>query len=104
MVKHVEEKDFKVEVLEHKGVVLVDFWATWCGPCKMIAPVIEGLASEMNEVKFTKIDVDRNPSVANQYEISSIPTLLVFKDGKVVDKMVGFRPKNDIENLVKKHL
>lgn len=104
MVTHVEEKDFNVEVLKENGVVVVDFWATWCGPCKMIAPVIEELASDMKDVKFVKVDVDKNPSVANQYRIASIPTIMMFRDGKVVDTVVGFRPKSDIENTIKKHL
>ena len=85
MVKHINDQDFNTEVIEASEVVVVDFWATWCGPCKMIAPVIEELANEMENVKFVKVDVDKNPGSAGKYQIQSIPTLLIFKDGKVVD-------------------
>ena len=104
MIKHVAEHEFKGEVLEQNGVVVVDFWATWCGPCKMIAPVIDEIAGDLKNVKFVKVDVDKNPSVANKFQVASIPTLVMFKDGKPIDKVIGFRPKNDLENIIKKHL
>ena len=104
MIKHVAENEFKGEVLDQNGVVVVDFWATWCGPCKMIAPVIDEIAGDLKNVKFVKVDVDKNPSVANKFQVASIPTLVMFKDGKPIDKVIGFRPKNDLENIIKKHL
>lgn len=87
-----------------QGLVLVDFWATWCGPCKMIAPVLEELDSEMSEtVKIVKVDVDENQETAGQFQVMSIPTLLLMKDGEVVDKVVGFQPKEALADLVKRH-
>ncbi len=87
------------------GVVLVDFWAAWCGPCKMIAPVLEELDAEMGDkVKIVKVDVDENQGTAGKYSVMSIPTLLVFKNGEVVDQTVGFQPKEALASLVNKHL
>ncbi|MBU3196788.1 thioredoxin [Clostridium algidicarnis] len=104
MMKEVMDSNFKEEVQNQSGVVVVDFWASWCGPCKMLSPVIEELSNEMTTAKFTKVNVDENPQSSQNFNIASIPTLLVFKDGKVVDTMVGFRPKAELEQLVKKHI
>lgn len=103
MPKHIGDNSFNAEVLDQKGIVLVDFFATWCGPCKMIAPILEELEAEMDDIKFVKIDVDESPEVANKYQIQSIPTLKVFKDGKDVDVVVGFLPKDQIKALIEKH-
>ena len=90
----VTDSDFDQEVLEADTVVLVDFWAEWCGPCKMVAPVLDDLSQEYDgKIKFTKVDVDENPETAMKYGIRSIPTLLVFKDGSPVDQVVGAVPK-----------
>ncbi|CUO13464.1 MAG: thioredoxin [Sarcina ventriculi] len=97
MVMHVSASDFEEEVLKEKGVVVVDFWATWCGPCKMIAPIVEELDEEMSNVKFVKVDVDKNPQIANQYKIVSIPTLKIFKDGKLINTLIGFKTKDALK-------
>lgn len=104
MVKQVNDNEFKNEVLEENGVVLVDFWANWCGPCKMIAPIVEELSDELKEVKFVKVDVDKNPVVSNTLQIASIPTLMMFKNGQLVDKVVGFRPKTELQTIISKHI
>lgn len=104
MVQHLNEKEFEEVVINNEGVVLVDFWATWCGPCKMIAPIIEQLSEEMENVKVVKVDVDQNESLANKYEISSIPTLITFKNGNPVEKIIGFAPKDTLKNAIEKHI
>lgn len=97
MVMHVSASDFEEEVLKEKGIVVVDFWATWCGPCKMIAPIVEELDEEMSNVKFVKVDVDKNLQIANQYKIVSIPTLKIFKDGKLINTLIGFKTKDALK-------
>lgn len=104
MISHVDENNFGKEVKEHEGLVVVDFWATWCGPCKMLAPVLDSLSEDMNNVKFVKLDVDKNPALANEFKVTTIPTLKVIKNGEVVDSITGFRPKEAIALELKKHL
>ncbi|HDG6994800.1 TPA: thioredoxin [Staphylococcus aureus] len=99
----VTDADFDSKV--ESGVQLVDFWATWCGPCKMIAPVLEELAADYEgKADILKLDVDENPSTAAKYEVMSIPTLIVFKDGQPVDKVVGFQPKENLAEVLDKYL
>ena len=88
-VVNLDKTNFETEVLKNKGVVLVDFYATWCGPCKMTGPIIEQLADEIKNVKFVKVDVDQNQELSSQYQVFSIPTFLIFKNGQVVDQFVG---------------
>lgn len=104
MVNQIMDSNFEQEVEGAKGLVLVDFWASWCGPCKMLAPIIEELSNEISEAKFTKVDVDNNPVVSQKFKIASIPTVMVFKDGNLVDTMVGFRPKQEVESMIRKHI
>ena len=89
----ITKDNFQTEVLEAKGTVLVDFWASWCGPCKMIGPIIDQIAEERGDVKVGKINVDEEQELAVQFKVMSIPTLMVFKDGKVVNQSLGAKPK-----------
>ncbi|MBF0706320.1 MULTISPECIES: thioredoxin [Bacillales] len=100
-IVHATDQSFAQETSE--GLVLADFWAPWCGPCKMIAPVLEELDSEMSDVKVVKLDVDENQETASKFGVMSIPTLLVFKNGEVVDQVVGFQPKEALAQTLSKH-
>jgi thioredoxin 1 len=100
-IVNASDQTFNTETNE--GLVLADFWAPWCGPCKMIAPVLEELDQELEEVKVVKLDVDENQETAGKFGVMSIPTLLVFKDGQVVDQVVGFQPKEALVELLNKH-
>lgn len=101
-IVNVSDQSFKGEV-EGAGTVLVDFWAPWCGPCKMIAPVLEELDQELSGVKIAKVNVDENPESASRFGVMSIPTLIVFKDGQPVDKVVGFQSKDALKNVLSRH-
>ncbi|HVB30436.1 MAG TPA: thioredoxin [Gemmatimonadaceae bacterium] len=100
----VTDATFEQEVEKHDGLTIVDFWATWCGPCRMIAPVLDQLATEYaGKVRVAKLDVDTNIKTATRYNVRSIPLLLFFKDGKVVDQIVGAVPRANIESKLKQH-
>jgi len=101
VVKAITDAEFKDAT--DSGLVLVDFWATWCGPCKMQSPVIEELSEEMSDVEFFKVDVDENKETAQEFGIMSIPTLLIKKDGEVVDKLVGFHSKDQLAEVLNKN-
>ena len=95
--KEVTDATFEQEVLKAPRPVLVDFWAPWCGPCRMVAPIVEELAEEYDgKVNFVKLNTDDNPVIASRYDIRSIPTLLVFRGGQAVGQIIGFRPKSDL--------
>ena len=101
----VTDSSFKQEVLDSPIPVLVDFWAPWCGPCRMVAPVVDEIAQQYaGQVKVVKINTDENPSVASQYGIRSIPTLMIFKGGQRVDMVVGAVPKTNLASTLEKHL
>ena len=100
----VTDADFEQEVEKHQGVAVVDFWATWCGPCRMIAPLLEQLSTEYEgKVKVTKLDVDANQKTAMRFNVRSIPTLLFFKDGKEVDQVIGALPMAALDAKFKTH-
>lgn len=104
MAKVINSSEFKNDVLNDNGAILVDFFAEWCGPCKMVAPVLEELSTELEgKAKIFKVDVDKSGDLAEKYEIAGVPTLMIFKDGKAVDKMVGFQPKEILKSRLQQY-
>ncbi|MBI5875773.1 MAG: thioredoxin TrxA [Deltaproteobacteria bacterium] len=102
-VLHVSDKSFELEVLKSDTPVLVDFWATWCAPCRAIAPIVEEMAETYNgKLKVAKMNVDENPSTPGKYGVRGIPTLILFKKGEVVDQVVGAVPKSQVQGLIAK--
>lgn len=105
LVNPVSETNFKQEVLDSDLPVLVDFWAPWCGPCRMVAPVVDEIATQYEDrVKVVKLNVDEDPQIATRYGIRSIPTLMLFKNGREVDTVVGAVPKTTLAQTIAKHL
>lgn len=101
-VLKINSQDFEKEVLQSEKPVLVDFFADWCGPCKMLAPVLEGLSEKMDKVTFYKVNVDASSDLAGRYGIQAIPNLVIFKDGKAVDQITGFVPEGEIVSRLEK--
>lgn len=97
----VTESNFEKEVLQAKGKVLIDFWAGWCGPCQMLSPIVEEVAAEVGDVKVGKVNVDEEPVLTIKYGIASIPALLVFENGEMVNKSIGYIEKDEVLDLIK---
>ena len=100
----VTDATFEQEVLKSGTPVLVDFWATWCGPCRMVAPVLEEIASEKDNVRIAKLDVDANPITAGRFGVRAIPTMILFKDGKEAQRLVGYMPKDRLLQQIQPHM
>jgi thioredoxin 1 len=99
----VTDTTFEQEIEKHNGLAVVDFWATWCGPCRMVAPILDQLAAEYRGAKVAKLDVDANQQTTMRFNVRSIPTILFFKDGKLVDTVIGAVPKAKLESKFKEH-
>ncbi len=98
---HLTTDNFRKEVLEYEGTAMVDFWASWCGPCQMVGPIIEEIANEVSDVKVCKVNVDEQPDIAGKYNVMSIPTIMIFKNGEPVNVSVGAKPKSELLALLK---
>ena len=96
----ITKDNFQAEVIEAKGTVLIDFWASWCGPCRMLSPIVDQVAEEHPDIKVGKINVDEEPELASQFDVMSIPMLVIFKDGQKVNESVGLIPKEKVEELI----
>lgn len=104
MSRVINSNEFQENVLKGNEAVLVDFFAEWCGPCKMVAPVLEELSNEMKgKAKIFKVDIDKSGDLAQKYGVMAVPTLIIFKDGKAVDKIVGFQPKGALKAKLEQH-
>ncbi|MGS5516443.1 thioredoxin [Clostridioides difficile] len=105
MSKIINNNEFIKEVENKDGLVVVDFFATWCGPCKMLSPVYEALGNEMAEkANFLKVDIDQSIELAQEFEVSTVPTVIIFKDGKPVDRLIGFIPKDNLKKKVESYM
>lgn len=104
-MKEIKENVFYEEVINSDIPVVVDFWAPWCGPCRMLTPVMEELSRKYNgKIKFVKVNVEENRVIPAQYRVANIPTIMVFKEGRAIENMVGFRPKSIFERIIRRHI
>lgn len=104
MLKHLNEENFEKEVINTNGLILVDFFATWCGPCQMLAPVLEKIATSRAEFDIAKVDIDKSQNLAYKYEVEVVPTMVIFKDGKIMNKIEGFMSENEIMEEMSKYM
>lgn len=104
MIKHITADTFEKDVLENKKLILVDFFATWCGPCQMLAPVLEKISNERTDIEIVKVDIDENMETAIKYGIDVVPTLKLFKNGNIVNSLEGFKSEKELIEEIEKHL
>ena len=104
MLKHLNEENFENEVINSKDLILVDFFATWCGPCRMLSPVLERIATSRAEFDIAKVDVDQSQSLAYKYDVQVVPTMIIFKEGKMMKKLEGFLNENEIIEEMSKYM
>lgn len=103
-VQHINDDEYENVVLKSSVPVLVDFWAPWCGPCKMVGPILEELSEELEGIKICKIDIDQNTAWASKLGVMSIPTMLIYKDGEITAKQIGALPKEELKNFITAHI
>ena len=104
MIKKIEKEEFEKEVLKNSKTVVVDFFATWCGPCQMLMPVLEEIAKERDDFDIIEIDVDKAQELAMEYDIEAVPTMIIFKNGTAIDRVGGYYPKEELEEELKRYL
>lgn len=104
MIKKIEKEEFEKEVLKNSKTVVVDFFATWCGPCQMLMPVLEEIAKERDDFDIIEIDVDEAQELAMEYDIEAVPTMIIFKNGTAIDRLGGYYPKEELEEELKRYL
>lgn len=104
MLRKIKEDEFEKEVLKNTKPVIVDFFATWCGPCQMLMPVLEEISKERQDIDIVEIDVDKSRELAYQYEIEAVPTMIIFRNGTAIDRIGGFYPKAELEEVLKRYI